>query len=160
MMPELQLVSSYVLHEERKKKGVLTKISHQQMLLGDKCNVTLTPPSKGVQHCKPEVVNELRKYKKGSNKIGRAMINTINMRYEPCGVHTLCCIMTIDAEEKQTPDTPLSILRGKKPIASLEEMQIIAEDLESQSGHDRCSGATSKMLVEIQSKEMNYEGYV
>jgi hypothetical protein len=136
MSPELQLVSNYALHEERKKKGVTsiippqkrTKISHQQISFGDKCNVTLTPPSNGVQYCKPEVVNELQKYENGSKEIGTAMINMINMRYVPCGVLTLCRMMTIDTEGKPTPATPWSTMRGKKPIASLEEMQTITED--------------------------------
>ncbi len=164
----MQLVFNYVLHEERKKIGVTsimppqkwTKISHQNMLLGDKCNVPLTPPSNGVQYHKPEVVNELQKYKKGSKEIGTAMINMINMRYVPCGVHTLCHMMTKTAEGKPTPDTPCLMLRGRKQIASHEEVQTIAEDLESQSGHGCCSGDTSKMRVEVQSKKLNDEGYV
>jgi hypothetical protein len=169
MSPELQLVSNYELHEERKKKGVTsimplqkrTKISHQQMSLGDKCNVTLSQPSNGVQYHKPEVVNELRKYEKRSKEIGTAMINMINMHYVPCGVHTHCCMMTIDAaEDKPTPDTPWSMMRDRKPIAGLEEMQTIAEDLDSQSSRGWCSDDVSTMLGEIQSKKMNGEGYV
>jgi hypothetical protein len=105
-------------------------------------------------------MNELQKYKKRSKEIGMAMINMINMRYVPCGVHTHCRMMKIDAEDKPTPDTPWSMMRGRKPIASLEEMQTIAEDLDSQSGHGWCSDDVSKMLVEIQSKKMNDEGYV
>jgi hypothetical protein len=42
-------------------------------------------------------------------------------------------MMTIDAEGKPTPGTPWSTLRGRKPIASFEEVQKIAEDLQSQS---------------------------
>ncbi len=67
MLPELQLVSNYVLHEERKKKGVpsitlpqkRTKISHQQISLGDKCNETTTQHSNGDQYRKHEVVNAI-----------------------------------------------------------------------------------------------------
>ncbi len=130
MLPELQLVSNYILHQERKKKGVTsimplqkrTKISHQQMSLGEKCNVSLTQPSNGVQYRTPEVVNKLRKYEKRSKEISMAMINMINMRDVPWGVQIHCCMMTIDVEGKPTPDTPWSTIIGRKPIASLEEM--------------------------------------
>jgi hypothetical protein len=166
--PQLQLVSNYVLHEERKKKGVprftppqkRTKIPHRQMSVGDTCNVTITPPSNGIQYRKPEDVNELWKYKKGAIKIGTAIISMINIRYVPCGIHTLCCMMTIDAEGKPISDTLWSTLRGRTTIVSLEEVQTIAEDFESQSGRGCCTGDTSKMLVETQSKMMNNEGYV
>ncbi len=120
MLPEFQLVSNYVLQEERKMKGV-TGITPPQKRTT--INVPITPPSNGVQYRKSEVVNELRRYMKGSKEISMAMINMINMRYVPCGVHTLCRMMTIDAEGKPTPDTPWSMLRGRKPIASLEEVQ-------------------------------------
>ncbi len=80
MSPELKLVSNYLLQEMRKKKHVTSitppqtrnMISPQQMSMGDKSNVTITPPSNGVQYCKSEVVNELRKYEKGSKEIGTA----------------------------------------------------------------------------------------
>ena len=42
------------------------------MSMGDKSNVNITPPSNGVQYRKSEVVNELRKYEKGSKEIGTA----------------------------------------------------------------------------------------
>jgi len=61
MSPELQLVSNYVLQEERKMKGVTDSITPPQKRT--KTNVTIAPPSNGVQYCKSEVVNELRKYK-------------------------------------------------------------------------------------------------
>jgi hypothetical protein len=105
MLPELQLVSKYVLQEERKIKGV-TSITPPQKRT--KINVTITPPSNGVQYHKSEVVNELHKYKKESKEISTAMINMINMHYVPCGVHTLHCMMIIDAGGKPTPDTPWS----------------------------------------------------
>ena len=76
----------------------------------------------------------------GSKQIGRAMINMVNMCYVPCGLHTLCCMMKIDVEGKPTPDTSWSTYRGRKLTASLEDVQAIAEDLESQSGHGWCLG--------------------
>ncbi len=113
MSPELQLVSNYVLQEERKMKGV-TSITPPQKRT--KINVTITLPSNGVQYRKSEVVNELWKYKKGSKEMSKAMINMIKMRYVSCGVHILRCMMTIDAEGKPTPDTPwLSALKRCKP---------------------------------------------
>jgi hypothetical protein len=59
------------------------------------------------------------------------MTNMINKRHVPCDLHTLYCMMTRDTEGKQTPDIPWHILTGRPPIASFEEVQIIAEDLES-----------------------------
>jgi hypothetical protein len=137
MLPELQLVSNYVLQKERKMKGVTSIMPPQKRT---KINVAITPPSNGVQCHKSEVVNELRKYEKGSKEISMAMINMTNMRYVPCGVHTLCRMMTIDAEGKPTPDTPWSMSRGRKPIASLEEVQTMAEELDSQSSCGWSSG--------------------
>ncbi len=156
MLPEL-LVSNYVLQEERKMKGV-TSITPPQKRT--KINVTITPPSNGVQYRKSEVVNELRKYEKGSKEISTAMINMINMLNVPCGVHTLHCMMTIDAEDKPTSVTPWSTLRGRTPIASLEEVQTMAKELDSQSSHGWSSGDISNMLVEIQPQKTNNEGYV
>jgi hypothetical protein len=125
-----------------------------------KTNVTITPPSNGVQYRKSEVVNELRKYKKGSTEICMAMNDMINMGYVPCGVHTLCCMMSLDADGKPTPDTPWLTTKGRKPIATLEEVQIMAEELESKAGHGWSSGEISNMLVEIQSKKTIDEAYV
>jgi hypothetical protein len=155
------------MQEMRKKKRVTSitppqtrnMISPQKMSLGDKTNVTITPPSNVVQYCKSEVVNELRKYKKGSKEIDTTMMIMINMCYVPCGLHTLRCMMKIDTKGKPTPDTPWSTMRGRKPIASLEDVQAIAEDLEAQSGRGWSYGDTDSKLVEIKSKKMKDEGY-
>ena len=95
-----------------------------------------------------------------SKEIGTAMVIMINMCYVPCGLHTLCHMMKIDAKGKPTPDTPWSTMRGRKPIASLEDVQAIAEDLEAQSGCGWSYGDIASKLVEIKSKKMNDEGYV
>jgi hypothetical protein len=102
MSPELQLVSNYILQEERKMKGVTNSITPPKKRT--KTHVNITPPSNGVQYRKSEVGNELRKY--GSNDICKAMNDMIQMGYVPCGVHTLRCMMALDAEGKLTPATP------------------------------------------------------
>ncbi len=130
------------------------------MSLGDKSNVTITPPFNGVQYRTSEVVNELQKNKKGSKEIGTAMMIMINMCYVPCGLHTLHRMMKIGVKGKQTPDTPWSTMKGRKPITSLEDVQAIAEDLEAQPGHGWSYGDIASKLVEIKSKKMNNEGYV
>ena len=61
---------------------------------------------------------------------------------------------------KANPDTPWLMSKGRKPIATLEEVQIKAEELESKAGRGWSSGEISNMLVEIQSKKTNDEGYV
>jgi hypothetical protein len=129
MSPELQLVSNHVLQEEMKMKGVTNSIMPPKKRT--KTNVTITPLSNGngVQYRKSEVVNELRKYKKGSKEICTAMNDMINMGYVPCGVHKLRRMMSLDAEGKPTPDTPWLTSKGRKPIATLEEVQIMAEEL-------------------------------
>ena len=88
------------------------------------------------------------------------MSDMINMDYVPGGVHTLRCMMALDAEGKLTPDTPWLTTKGRKPIATFEEVQIMAEELESKSGRGWSSGEISNMLVEIQSKKTYDEGYV
>jgi hypothetical protein len=128
ILPGLQLISNYLLQEMRKKKHVTSitlpqtrtsMISHQQMSLGDKSNVTITPPYNGVQYRKSEVVNEIQKYKKGSKEIGMTMMIMINMCYVPCGLHTLHCIMKIDDEGKPTNNTPWSTLSSKNQLLVL-----------------------------------------
>jgi hypothetical protein len=89
MSPELQLVSNYVLQEGRKMKGVTNSITPPKKRT--KTNVTITPPSNEVQYCKSKVVNELRKYKKGSNEICMAMNDMINMY----GLCTMWCTHTL-----------------------------------------------------------------
>ena len=69
-------------------------------------------------------------------------------------------MMSLNAEGKPTPDTPWLMSKGRKPIATLEEVQIMAEELESKAGRGWSSGETSNMLVEIQLKKTNDEGYV
>ena len=98
MSPELQLVSNYLLQDVRKMKGVTNNITPPKKRT--KTNVNITPPSNGVQYRKSEVVNELRKYKKGSIDIFKAMNDMIQMGYVPCGVHTLRRMMALDAEGK------------------------------------------------------------
>jgi len=66
MSPELQLVSNYILQDERKMKGVTNSITPPKKRT--KTNVNITPPSNGVQYRKSEVVNELRKYQAGNVK--------------------------------------------------------------------------------------------
>jgi hypothetical protein len=144
----LQLVSNYELQEEMKMKGVTNSITPPKKRT--KTNVTITPPSNGVNG----------KYKKGSKELCTDMNDMINMGYVPCGVHTLCCMMSLNAEGKPTPDTPWLMSKGRKPIATLEEVQIMAEELESKAGRGWSSGEISNMLVEIQLKKTNDEGYV
>ena len=69
-------------------------------------------------------------------------------------------MISLNAEGKPTPDTPWLMSKGRKPIATLEEVQIMAEELESKSGRGWSSGEISNMLVEIQSKKTYDEGYV
>jgi hypothetical protein len=128
MSPELQLVSNYVLQEERKMKGVANSITPPKKRT--KTNVNITPPSNGVQYRKSEVLNELRKYKKGSKDICKAMNDMINMGYVPCGVHTLRRMMALDAEGKPTPDTPWSTTKGIFAVLNNAQLQefIFARD--------------------------------
>jgi len=105
-------------------------------------------------------VNELREYEKGSKEIGTAMMIMINMCYVPRGLHTLHHMMKIDAKGKPTPDTPWSMTRGRKPIASLEDVQAIAEDLEAQSGRGWSYGDIASKIVKIKLKKVDDEGYV
>ena len=96
MSPELQLVSNYVLQEERKMKGVTHSITPPQKRT--KTNVTITPPSNGVQYRKSEVVNELQKYKKGSKD--RGCTGEISKKkmclksfFSQCNVVDIVCLM-------------------------------------------------------------------
>jgi len=59
MSPELQLVSNYVLQEERKMKGVANSITPPKKRT--KTNASITPLSNRVQYRKSEVLNESRK---------------------------------------------------------------------------------------------------
>jgi hypothetical protein len=67
-------------------------------------------------------------------------------------------MMSLDAEGKPTPDTPWLTTKGRKPIATFEEVQIMADELKSKAGRGWSSGEISNMLVEIQSKKTNNDG--
>ncbi|KAL3774376.1 hypothetical protein ACHAW5_009073 [Stephanodiscus triporus] len=89
MSPELQLVSNYVLHEERERRKVLPHdIMPPKKENKDACKTLLHHPMEFIYR-KSEVVNELQKYKKGSKDICMDMNETTHMGYVPCGVHTL-----------------------------------------------------------------------
>jgi hypothetical protein len=85
MSPDLQLVCNYLSQEERRKRGDMHEIMPPKKKLrisshtpggisyGDKDDIDLPLPLNDHEYRKPEVVNILASYKKGSKEIGLAM---------------------------------------------------------------------------------------
>ncbi len=99
--PDLQLVYDYSAHKYRKKRGDTNKITppkkklrvlscHGAALSTDA--IKLPEPADGHEYRRPEVAKILSPYKRGSKKIGLVMQRMIDLKYVPCGIHTLHCL--------------------------------------------------------------------
>jgi hypothetical protein len=139
---DLQLVCDYVAHEERKKRGDNHKITppkkklrvlsrHDRRLSSD--DVMLPLPANGHEYRKPEVAKILSAYQKGTRKISSVMNKMIELKYVPCGIHTLCCLVVsaTNGEQLVLYTYWISTGGGRPPIASLDEMKTIAVSMES-----------------------------
>jgi hypothetical protein len=96
--PDLQLVCDCVAHKERKKRGDNQEITppkkklrvsahHDRCLLSD--DVMLPLPANGHEYLKPEAAKILSAYQKGTRKMSSVMNKMIELKYMPCGIHTL-----------------------------------------------------------------------
>ncbi len=100
--PNLQIACDYVAHKDRKKKGDTHDITPPKKKLRvashhDRCKssdgIILPVPANGHEYRKPEVAMILSAYTKGTKEISSAMNKMIDLKYVPCGIHTLRCLL-------------------------------------------------------------------
>ena len=100
-------------------------------------DVMLPLPANGHEYRNLKVAKILSTYQKGARKMSSVMNKMIELKYVPCGIHTLCrLVVSATNGEQPVLDTDwISTGGGHPPIASLDEIITIAVSLESQSGH-------------------------
>jgi hypothetical protein len=113
-------------------------------------DVILPLPANGHEYRKPEVAKILSSaYKKGTVKMSSAMNKMIELKYVPCGIHTLCHLLVSATEyEKPVLDTDwISPGGGRPPIATPDEIKTMAESMESLQGRVWSNSDLSQVLV-------------
>ncbi len=110
---------------------------------------------------KPEVVKILASYKKGSTEIGSAMRVMIKLKYVPvclCSLHRL--IERASIGESILDTGWLSSSGGRTPVASLNKVKAIAENMENQSGRIVSQEDVVKLLSDHHMKKIEDAGFV
>ena len=171
LSPDLQLVCDYLAHEDRKKRGDTHEITppkkklrvssrHDRRLPSD--DVILPLPANGHEYRKPEAAKILSAYEKGTIKMASAMNKMIELKYVPCGIHTLRRLLVRFTNlERPVLDTDwISPGGGRPPIASLDEVKTMAASLEGQSGRVWSDTDLSRALSHIHTKKMDEAGLV
>ncbi len=104
----------------------------------------------------------LSAYTKETKKISSAMNKMINLKYVPCGIHTLCCLLASATNGEQLVlDTDwIATGGGRPPIASLDEIKTIANSMESQSGCVWSDSNLSRALSDNYMKKIEDSGFV
>ncbi len=103
MSPDLQLVCDYVAHKDRKKRGdthettppkkKLRVLPHHGADLPANAD-ELPLPLNGNENRRPEATNILSTYKQGTRQITSVMNRMIQLKYVPCAIHTLHCLVS------------------------------------------------------------------
>jgi hypothetical protein len=171
LSPVLRLVCDYVAHEDRKKRGDTHEITppkkklrvsshHDRRLSSD--NVILPLPANGHEYRKPEVAKILSSYKKGTVKMSSAMNKMIELKYVPCGIHTLRRLLVSATEcEKPVLDTDwISPGGGCPPIATLDEIKTMADSMECLTGRVWSDSDLSQALSNNHARKMEEAGLV
>jgi hypothetical protein len=132
----LQLVCDYVAHEDRKKRGDTHEITPPKKKLRvasrhyrrkSSTDIILPLPANGHEYRKPEVAMILSAYTKRTKEMASAMNKMIDLKYVPCGIHTLRRLLA-SARNGEQPvlDTDwISTVGGCPPIASIDELKLL-----------------------------------
>ncbi len=158
MNPDLQLVCNYdTYHGKIIGREVICMKCHKKLRISsrtpadishcDNDDVELPLPVNGREYRKPEVVNILASYKKGSKEIGLAMKNMIQLKYVPV------CDRSLQRMIERANN-------GRIPVASLDEIKAIAEKMEDQSGRTISQDDVTKLLSDHHMKKIKDAGYV
>ncbi len=114
MSPDLQLVCDYLSQEERRKRGDVNEITPPKKKLrisshtpggishGNNDDIDLPLLLNDCEYRKPEVVNILAPYKKGSKEIGLAMKKMMQLKYVPVCVRSLCRLLKVQIMVNQS----------------------------------------------------------
>ena len=162
MSPDLQLVCDYLSQEERRKRGDMNKVTPPKKKLRtlpiDNNDFDLPLPLNNCQYRKPEVVKILASYKKGSTELASAMRAMIELKYVPVCLRTLRRL--IERANTGEPVLDTDWLNGRPPIASLNEVKTIAENMENQSGRIVAQDDVAKLLSDHHMKKIEDAGFV
>ena len=100
--------------------------------------------------------------KRVPQKMSSAMKNMFELKYVPCGILTLHCLMVSATNvEKPILDTDwISAGGGRPPIASLDEIKTMADSMECQSGHVWSDLDGSSALSDNHMKNIEESGFI
>ena len=130
-----------------KKKLRISSHTPGKMSQVDNDDVDLPLLLNDYEYRMPEAVKILASYKKGSKEIGLAMRARIKLKYVPVCLCSLHCLVERANNGEPVLDTDLiSASRGHLPIASLNEVKVIAEKMEDQSGRIVSQEDVAKLL--------------
>jgi hypothetical protein len=167
MSPDLQLVYDYVnskgdTHKVTPPKKKLRTTTSRMPSEVSHCvndDIKLPLPVNGHEYRKPEVVNILSSYKKGSKSIGLAMKKIIQLKYVPVCVRSLCWLVKMAMNGKPVLDTDWTSA-GRPPLATIDEIKSIAENMEYQSGCTILPDDVSKILSDWHMMKIKDAGFV
>jgi len=167
----LQLVCDYVAHEDKKKSGDTHEITPPKKKLRvasrhdrrkSSTDTILPLPANGHEYRKPEVAMILSTYTKRTKEMASVMNKMIDLKYVPCGIHTLRHLLA-SARNGEQPvlDTDwISTVGGRPPIARIDENKTIASSMESQSGCVWSDSDISRALSDNHMKKIEASGFV
>ena len=104
----------------------------------------------------------LSTYTKRTKEMASVMNKMIDLKYVPCGIHTLCRLLA-SARNGEQPvlDTDwISTVGGRPPIARIDEIKTIASSMESQSGRVWSDSDISCALSDNNTKKIEASGLV
>ncbi len=165
MSPDLQLVCDYLSQEERRNRGDMNEVTPPKKKLRtlpiDIDEFDLPLPLNNHEYRKPEVVKILASYKKGSTEIGSAMRAMIKLKYVPVCLRSLRRLIERASIGEPVLDTNwLSSSGGCPPVASLNKVKAIAENMENQSGRIVSQEDVAKLLSDHHMKKIEDAGFV
>jgi hypothetical protein len=122
-------------------------------------DIKLPLPVNGHEYRKPEAVNILSSYKKGSKSIGLAMKKIIQLKSVPVCVRSLRQLVEMAMNGKPVLDTDWTGA-GRPPLATIDEIKSIAENMEYQSGRTILPDDVSKILSDQHMMKIKDAGFV
>ncbi len=143
------------------KKLIISSCTPAAIFHGDNDDVELPLPVNGREYRKPEIVNILASYKKSSKEIGMAMKKMIQLKYGPVCDCSLKQLIERANNSETVLDKDWQYGRGGlPPVASLNEIKAIAENMEDQSGCIISQDHISKLLHDHLLKKIEDAGYL
>jgi hypothetical protein len=126
MSEDMQIVAAYT--EECKRREGSTVTPPQKTQRASTCLsstqssndannasiIDLPLPNNGKEYSKPEAVQILAQYNRGSKDIGNALRVMIQLGYVPVGERTICCLLELHGHGQSILNTPWT-KGGRRP---------------------------------------------